>query len=566
MFPTLKWRRETFVPDLGAGLSVALVSIPEGMAYAIVAGVNPIYGLYTGMLTTVVASLTANTSLLIVTATNALALVTAEHMAGLGKDVDPARALFTLTMLVGVIMFVLGVLRLGSVIRFVSREIMTGFVFATALLVVLGQVKDLVGYTSSLDSGKLVKAIDSMVHISEWNKSDAIIGFASIGVLLLLGLTPLKHWAGLLAILISSLFVYLAGLEQVKIVGDISAVPKGLAALPTPVLPDLDLIRPLFVGAIAAAVVGLAESSGIGATYPNRDGRRSDMSQDFLGQGLGNLAGSFFQSMPAGGSLSRTGINFNGGARTRWSGIYAGIMIAVVLVLFGNYAELIPMSGLAALLIFIGFEIMIREGRELMVSWKISRLNTATAFVTIAVGVMFDLTAAIFTGVAFSLLSYAVVSSTQFTIVRMMRRPDGVWEDHEVPEQLPSNEIAVIEIRGTAYFASVYTFDELLPSLEGTDNSVIILRVRDRSIESFTGLKWLMKYARGLEITGNKLLLADLEERSLAKLESFGAVELLGRENLFLTETRTHGAIEKALAAAEAWIAEPKPETPPEDK
>jgi hypothetical protein len=148
----------------------------------------------------------------------------------------------------------------------------------------------------------------------------------------------------------------------------------------------------------------------------------------------------------------------------------------------------------------------------------------------------------------------------------MLRRPDGVWEDHEVPEQLPSNEIAVIEIRGTAYFASVYTFDELLPSLEGTDNSVIILRARDRTIESFTGLKWLMKYATSLEITGNKLMIADLEERTFAKLESFGAVDHLGRENLFLTETTTHGAIEKALAAAAAWIAIPKPETPPEDQ
>jgi len=224
MFPTLKWRRETFLPDLGAGLSVALVSIPEGMAYAMVAGVNPIYGLYTGMLTTIVASLTANTSLLIVTATNALALVTAEHMAGLGKDVDPARALFTLTMLVGVIMFVLGVLRMGSVIRFVSREIMTGFVFATALIIVLGQLKDFVGYTSSLDSGKLVKAIDIVFHRSEWNTSDTIVGFASIGVLLLLGFTPLKHWAGLLAILLSSLFVYVAAWDQVKIVGDLDQV------------------------------------------------------------------------------------------------------------------------------------------------------------------------------------------------------------------------------------------------------------------------------------------------------------------------------------------------------
>ena len=141
----LKFSPKTIVPDLGSGLTVALVSIPEGMAYAMVAGVNPIYGLYTGMVTTIVASLTGSTNLLIVTLTNALALVTADALASLGPDVDPIRAMFTLTFLVGVIMLLLGVLRLGSVIRFVSTEVMSGFVFATALLIVLGQYDELVG-------------------------------------------------------------------------------------------------------------------------------------------------------------------------------------------------------------------------------------------------------------------------------------------------------------------------------------------------------------------------------------------------------------------------------------
>jgi SulP family sulfate permease len=138
MFASLKFSRETLGADLSSGLTVALVSIPEGMAYALVAGVNPNYGLYTGMLTTIVASLTASTSLVVVTLTNAMALVAGERLAGLGGDVDPNRALFTLTLLVGVIMFALGALKLGSVIRFVSREVMSGFIFSTALLIVVG--------------------------------------------------------------------------------------------------------------------------------------------------------------------------------------------------------------------------------------------------------------------------------------------------------------------------------------------------------------------------------------------------------------------------------------------
>ena len=418
MTEKLKWSSKTFSADFSAGLTVALVSIPEGMAYALVAGVNPIYGLYTGIVTTIVASLTGSTSLLVVTLTNALALVAGDQIAGLGAGADPIRAMFTLTLLVGLFMTALGALKMGSVIRFVSKEVMSGFVFATALLIVLGQYKDLVGYTSTLDASKLVKAIDITLHIGSWNVPTAIVGAASIVILFALKASPLKKWADILIIAIAILFVTLISWEGIELVGDIAAVPSGLAALPKPMLPDFSLIPALMGGALAATVVGLAESSGVGAAYPNPDGSRSDMSRDFLGQGLGNLAGAFFQAMPAGGSLSRTGINASGGAKTRWAGVYAGLLLALILVLFGSLAELIPMTGLAALLMVIGFEVMVKEGRELVEAWKISRLNTAVATITILVGVFDDLTAAIFTGVVLSLLLYAFTSAGQIKIVR----------------------------------------------------------------------------------------------------------------------------------------------------
>jgi len=411
MFSSLKWNRETSAADLGAGLTVALVSIPEGMAYAIVAGVNPIYGLYTGMVATIVASLTASTSLLVVTLTNAMALVAGEQLARLSTDADPIRALFTLTLLVGAIMFGLGALKLGSVIRFVSREVMSGFIFATASLIVLGQYKDLVGYASALDTNKLFKAVDITLHAGSWEVSAAVVGAASIVVLVLLKRSPIKRWADILIILLATLSVFLVGWDEVELVGDIAAVPSGLAALPKPALPDFRLIPSLLGGALAAAVVGLAESSGIGAAFPNPDGSRANMSRDFTSQGLANLAGSFFQGMPASGSLSRTGINVSGGAKSRWAGAYGGLLLAVVLVLFGRYAELILMSGLAALLIVIGFEVMFQEGRELAAAWKVSRLNTVVAMITILVGVSVDLTAVIFAGVVLSLLLYAFVSA-----------------------------------------------------------------------------------------------------------------------------------------------------------
>jgi SulP family sulfate permease len=431
---------------------------------------------------------------------------------------------------------------------------MSGFIFVTALLIVLGQYKDLVGYASSLETNKLFKAVDISLHAGSWNIPTVFLGVGAIIVLLLLKRSPLRKWADIAILLLATLFAVLSGWQEVELVGDISSVPSGLAALPRPVLPDLSLVPALLGGAVAAVVVGLAESSGAGAAYPNPDGSRSDMSGDFIGQGLGNFAGSFFQAMPAGGSLSRTGLNASSGARSRWSGVYSGMLIAITLVLFGRYAELIPMSGLAALLIVIGFEMMLKQGRELREAWQISRLNTVVAILVIVFGVFTDLTRAIFAGVFLSLLLYAFVSANQIKVVMLRQRDRGEWEESSLPEDIPSDQATVIQLRGNAYFASVYSFDELLPTPEDFSNAVIVLRARERNIASLTGLNWFEQYAVKLRESGNLFMISDVEPELMETLEKTESVQVIGEENIFLEEPGVFASTEKALSAAQAWI------------
>jgi SulP family sulfate permease len=419
---------------------------------------------------------------------------------------------------------------------------------------VLGQYKDLVGYASPLETNKLFKAIDITRHAGSWSIPAALLGGGAIIVLFLLKRSPVRKWADILIIILATVFVVLTGWQEVELVGDISAVPSGLAALPRPVLPDLTLVPALLGGTVAAVVVGLAESSGAGAAYPNPDGSRSSMSGDFTGQGLGNIAGSFFQAMPAGGSLSRTGLNASGGGRTRWAGVYAGVLIAAVLVLFGRYAELIPMTGLAALLIVIGFEVMLKEGRELLEAWQISRLNTFVAVLVILFGVFTDLTRAIFAGVFLSLLLYAFVSADRFKIVVLRQDDRGEWEERPLPEQVPSNQATVVQLRGNAYFASVYSYDELLPTPEDLSKAVIVFRARERNIASLTGLDWFKQYAVKLRETGNLFMLSDVEPELMETLEKTAGVEIIGKENIFLAESELFASTKKALTAAEAWI------------
>ena len=557
---SLKWSRETLGPDLMSGLTVALVSIPEGMAYAMVAGVNPVYGLYTGMTTTIVASLTGSTSLLVVTLTNALALVTADAIAGLEGPVD-VTTVFALTFLVGLIMFLLGALKLGSVIRFVSTEVMAGFVFATALLIVLGQYGDLVGYESTLEgANRLIKAVDITLNISDWDLYTAIVGFGSIVLLFgMKSIRSIEKWADILIILMSSLFVVIVGWATVELVGDIADVPQGLDALPKPTLPDFSMLPLLIAPAIAAAVVGLAESSGVGSAYPNPDGTKSHMSQDFTSQGLGNLVGSFFQALPAGGSLSRTGVNAGGGAMSRWSGVYAGLMLAVVIVVAGGATEYIPMAGLAALLIVIGIEAMEKEGRVLGRSFRISKTNSAVAVVVIIIAVFEDLTIAIFAGVILSLLLHIFRASGGAKSVQLIRTPDGMIEERPSSHELPANSGVVIELVGEISFASVYSFDDLMPPPESGGNSVVILRLRGWQMHSITYIEWFEEYNKKLETHGNKLMLVGVNEQVMGVLESTGLAEEIGREYIFPDHPKRGEAMEAAREKAREWISSTKP-------
>jgi SulP family sulfate permease len=434
---------------------------------------------------------------------------------------------------------------------------MSGFIFATALLIVLGQYDELVGYASNLDANKLFKAIDITLHISEWDWHAVIAGVGSIIVLVSLKqIKAIEKFADVLIIILSSVFVFLAGWTTVELVGDIADVPRGLEALPTPVLPDFSAIPALLTAAVAAAVVGLAESSGVGASYPNPDESKTDMSQDFSAQGLGNLAGSFFQAMPAGGSLSRTGINAGGGARSRWSGVYAGLTLALVLVLFGNLTEFIPMTGLAALLIVIGFEVMIKESRVLREAFRLDRTASMVAVIVIVVAVFDDLTVAIFVGVFLSLLLFTFKAVSQIKAVRIVRREDGRFETVPLPEKLPSNEVTAIEILGIVYFATIYSYEDFIPDYKESKNAVLIFNMRDRQAIDETTVEFVEKMVPKLHASGNQLIVCGVTNSVLERLKVTEAYEIIGEENFFLSRSIIGASLEEAWSAAERWIAQ----------
>jgi SulP family sulfate permease len=393
-----------------AGFATGLFSIPEGMAYAKLAGVNPVYGLYSGMIPTIVASLTTGSILMISTLTSAIALSTASviQVTGIQSSQMP-QALFTITLLVGAVMFVMGLLRLGSVVNYVSNAVMTGFVSGASLLIIIGQLGDFSGYDPS-GANKLMKVVDWFANIGHWDPMTTAIGLITVALMIILKRLKLTEKpAPIITLILMTIVVKLFDISSIALVGNIAKIPN---SLPMPILPSIELVPKLALGSLSVAMVALIQGAGISTAYLNPDGSRSSASRDFIGQGLGNMISSFFQSMGTGGSLSRTGVSVGAGATSRWGGIFAGLWLGLIVLLFGKLAELVPLSVIAGMLFVIGAELIAGRLPDARLVLASSWGSVAAGMVTFLSALFIPLQWTIFLGAGLSMIMYIYASAT----------------------------------------------------------------------------------------------------------------------------------------------------------
>ena len=551
--------------DIIAGFSTGLFSIPEGMAYAQIAGVNPVYGLYSGMVATIAAALTTGTILMISTLTSAIAIATASVIEEAGLDASDPNALFTITLVVGGMMFILGVLRMGSLVNYVSNAVMTGFVMGASALIIIGELGDYSGYDPVADTD-LGELVDWITNIDQWDLTTTLVSTVTLVLVLVLKrFERTEKMAAVIVLLVMSVVVYILSLD-VELVGDIAQIPTGLDALPLPMLPDLSVLGDVALGSVSVALVALVQGAGISTAYPNPDKSRTSQSRDFLGEGIGNLVGSFFQSMSTGGSLSRTGISVGGGAGSRMGGVFAGLWLMALVVVFGGLAELVPLSVIAGLLFVIGAELVMARIPSLIMVHRTSLGSAVALWLTFLSAFIIPLQFTIFLGAGLSLGLYIYTSSRALRVNGLSRRDDGRYQAYDLPDRLPSGEATLVEVRGPEFYAEIPSFDEMLPERLGTTGAVIILNLRGRETAHSTGLKWLDKYAKDLAEDGNVLMLSDVSPGVVQAMEATGVMETIGRDRVF-EETPIRGAAnDTALDAAEEWLrAQPSRAADPDD-
>ena len=537
--------------DVLAGLVTGLFSIPEGMAYASIGGFNPVVGLYSGIVPGIVASIFARTVLMVTTLTSAIALSSRSVLSEAGLDPGDPANVAALAIVVGVVMALFGLLKFGAIMNFVSNAVMTGFSTGIAVQIIAGVLGDATGYKPG-SSNTIGKFVDAFAHIGWWRPATVAVAVGTVVAWAVFHLIkPLKSFATLIALVLVTAVVAIARID-VETVGDIASIAN---SLPPVTVPNFAAMPELLVGGVAVALVALAQAAGISAAVPNPDGSRPNMSRDFLAQGAGNLAGGFFGALPAGGSLSRTGVATSAGAQTRWAGIFAGVWLAVLVLVAGSAAEIIPMPVIGGLIIVIGFELVAGRWPDIRLVLRVAPLSAVAMLITFAATTELPLHTAILIGVITSLVLYCVKAARSARLVALEQTDDGGWRVVPVPDRLESNDVTVLHYEGVGLFAEVARIDEEWPTISASTNSVIVLSMRALpDVPSSVASKALRRWAEELQAHDGRLIIAGVTDATARVLERGGLVEVLGADGIVPATDVVFGALTVAVGRGREWI------------
>ena len=499
--------------DTVAGLSRAISSVPDGMASSVLAGVNPVHGLYACFAGPVAGGLTSSTRLMVITTTSAAALAAGSALESVDAD-QRSDALLILTLLAGAFMVLAGALRLGRYVRFVSHSVMVGFLTGIAMNIVLAQFANLVGADPSGDIA-LAQAADVVLHPRMIDLPSTAAGLAALAFLVVLGRGRLAVVSSIFALLVPTTIVVLTNADGVARVEDVGDIPSGL---PMPGLPDVDAFSPgLVTGALAVAAIVLVQGVGVAEATPNSDGSRTNPDQDFSAQGAGNLAAGIFSGQPVGGSVGQTALNLAAGGRTRWSVVISGIWMLAILGALSTVVGLVAMPTLAAVLIFAAVKsfaptdvrAVIRAGNTPQIALMTTFVATITLPVAAAVGI----------GVALSLLLQINQERVDLRVVRLVPGDQGRLTETESPNALHDSEVVVLDVYGSLFYAGARTLQLQLPDPSGSTRPAVILRLRGRSTLGATFFKVIGDYAKRLKDVNGRLYLSGLDESLASRWE-----------------------------------------------
>ncbi|WP_109208563.1 MULTISPECIES: SulP family inorganic anion transporter [Microbacterium] len=548
--PKSWFSRKTLRKDAVAGLILGVEAVPDGLAAGLLAGVNPLAGLYGYLFGMVGAAVLTSSAFMAVQATSAMALVVSD--AGLDRLPDPDRGLFTLAILTGIIMVVAGLLRGGRLISFVPTPVMTGFVTAIGVNIILGQLSNFTGYQAQGEN-RLLKTIDVLVHVGQWNIPSLVVGAIAVLIIVVLLPTRVGSMGLVIAVVVGSVCAVLLNLwvpNSVVLLRDIVDVPRGL---PAPMLPSIADAPTLLIPALSLAFIGLVQGAAVSAGIPTADGRRADANRDFIGQGLGNVVSGLFQGMPVGGSMSGSSLIVQARAKSRLSLFIAGAVMAVVVFVAADLVAFVAMPALAGLLIVVGWR-AIKPSRVYSVV-KSGLLPTTIMAVTFGLTLIIPLQFAVLVGVGLGIILYVAEQSNRVRVRAVLLADDGRMRETDPPAVVPPGEVLVLQPYGSLFFASAPVFERQLPDVSReSSGSVVIVRLRGTDEIGLSHVEVLRRFAHELRDAGSTLKVVATADRVISQLEAGGLTADIGVDNVYRGTEWVGEGLRRAYADAREEI------------
>lgn len=545
--------------DVIAGLTVAVMGVPQAMAYAIIAEVPPIYGLYTAIIPCLVAAILGSSNHLVTGPTNALCMVLLSLTTQFSGEagVEPWQAILLLTFMAGFIQLGFGVLRLGGIIRYVSNSVVIGFTAGAGILIAANQLKNVFGIETG-DARAFYEVIFATVRgLPDLNPYAFAIGFGTTALIVVLSRLNKKIPGALVGVGVTGVISYLFGWHgadmaqgmRVEIIRDIQPIAGSLPGFKLPELvrnPDFDLIRVLAMGALSVAVLGLIEAASIGRAVAASSGQRLDFNREFLGQGASKMIGSCFGAFASSGSFTRTAVCYKSGGKTRMAAAFSAGWTALALLVLGPVANFIPKAALAGLLITIAYTMV--DKRRLGLTWRSGRNPRFVLVGTLASTLILPLQYAIFVGIALSIVILLRTTGRTYLTQLVPRDDSGI---DEVPFQRAApSPVATVNMEGALYFAAAEDLDYELFRCITPETRVVVLRMKRLRAVGSTAMAMLEHFWELLRHKGITLVVCGIEEELEGVITSSRVRRILGEQNIFYADNKLLQSTELALARA----------------
>ncbi|MBV9671308.1 MAG: SulP family inorganic anion transporter [Verrucomicrobia bacterium] len=554
--------------DLVAGATVAAIAIPQAMAYALIAGVDPRFGLYSAIVVTLVASIFGSSSHLINGPTNAISLVVFAALIGYETRFDAFEAMFLLGIMVGVVQILIAVFKFGDLTRYISESVVLGFMAGAGLLVAIGQVGNFLGVTKTGGSGHSVLAglWETLTQSGPFNLYAVGLGLGTLLTALALRRVIEKYRLPqmdmLVALIIAALVATYFGWSIPKPDGKtiISVVGTVPAALPSFHIPEIrfESIHRLFGSTIAISFLGLLEALAVAKSIATHTRQPLDYNRQCLAEGIGNLVGGFFRCLPGSGSLTRSAINYQSGAVSRMSGIYSSVIVGVVVLALGPYARFIPKPALAGLLFITAARLI--DWKRLTYAIRATRFDAVLVFVTALSAIFISVEDSILIGVAISLLLF-IPRAAKLGIRELIVTPERVVRERRAGEPR-SPSLIIYDLEGELFFGAAPELDRYLDEIKEetirTGIKYVILRLRRVRNPDVVVIEHLERFLREAEKRAVTVLLAGVRPNFAKVLRNVQFNKWLPTERIYTETGASYSATLNAVRDAYKLLGQSK--------